>query len=92
MCRVHVIDPTLKAGEFEDTSDVRAYEMEDADYEAKEDSVLAWKKKNKMGRFDEEKMAQVEAQRVEYQKQEEIHLVTLSVGARFALCLSLYII
>ena len=37
---------------FTDASVVPKYEMPPSEYEQKTDSVLAWKKANKLGRFD----------------------------------------
>ena len=37
---------------FTDTSKVTKYELPPEEYEKKTDSVLAWKKANKLGRFD----------------------------------------
>eukprot|EP01136_Pigoraptor_vietnamica_P007999 Opistho-1_new@42799 len=51
--RLHVIDtdPHKKRGEFEDTSRVEKYEMDEDEYEKLGDSVRAFKKRNKLGRF-----------------------------------------
>jgi tubulin-specific chaperone B len=37
---------------FNDVSAVEKYEMPPAEYEARKDSVLSWKKNQKLGRFD----------------------------------------
>lgn len=58
--RLHVTD--ANASNFEDTSDVVKYEMSTDEYEKREDSVQAFKKKNKMGRFNPEVQAQLAAQ------------------------------
>jgi tubulin-folding cofactor B len=38
--------------DFSDLSAVPKYEMPSAEYETRSDSVLAWKKAQKLGRFD----------------------------------------
>ena len=48
---IHVIDNTLSAGEFEDVSRVQKFELSKEDYEKRSDSVLAFKLRNKLGRF-----------------------------------------
>ncbi|KAH7155251.1 CAP Gly-rich domain-containing protein [Dactylonectria estremocensis] len=51
---LHVIDTRPAAGRpnFNDTSGVDKYVMPEEEYEKKTDSVLAWKKSQKLGRFD----------------------------------------
>eukprot|EP01137_Pigoraptor_chileana_P022989 Opistho-2@88582 len=51
--RLHVVDtdPHKKRGEFEDLSKIEKYEMEEDQYEKLGDSVRAFKKRNKLGRF-----------------------------------------
>lgn len=39
---------------YTDVSAVRKYEMPQDEYEARSDTVLAWKKAQKLGRFDPE--------------------------------------
>ncbi|KAL5256718.1 hypothetical protein ACHWQZ_G011846 [Mnemiopsis leidyi] len=58
--RLHVTDPS--AANFEDTSNVEKFEMSKEDYDKREDSVQAFKKRNKMGRFNPEVQAKLAAQ------------------------------
>jgi len=58
--RLHVTDPT--AANFADTSAVEKFEMSKEDYDNREDSVQAFKKRNKMGRFNPEVQAKLAAQ------------------------------
>merc|ERR1719232_1516929 len=58
--RLHVTDPS--AANFEDTSGVEKYEMSKEEYDKREDSVQAFKKRNKMGRFNPEVQAKLAAQ------------------------------
>ncbi|CAG2108601.1 unnamed protein product [Medioppia subpectinata] len=48
---VHVLDTTVKVGDFEDVSGVPKFELSQQEYEKRGDSVLAFKQKNKIGRF-----------------------------------------
>lgn len=51
--RIHVIDtrPVSAREDFNDISQVEKYVMPESEYESRSDSVLAWKKKNHLGRF-----------------------------------------
>ncbi|KAI9146078.1 CAP Gly-rich domain-containing protein [Paraphysoderma sedebokerense] len=53
--RLHVIDtnPYAKRNEFSDLSQVEKFEMKDDDYDKLHDSVRAFKRRNKIGRFDD---------------------------------------
>ncbi|CAH1262275.1 TBCB [Branchiostoma lanceolatum] len=85
--RIHVVnkDPTIQVGDFDDVSKVEKYEMKDEEYEKKQDSVLAWKKRNKLGRFadkSEEEKAQEEEERKQKEKEEEEAAKAITVGSR----------
>ncbi|OWF45699.1 tubulin-folding cofactor B-like [Mizuhopecten yessoensis] len=80
--RLHVVDATIKLGEFEDTSKVEKFEISEDSYAKRTDSVRAFKERNKMGRFqeispeeqkklDEEKAKKAEAEK---QKAESLHV------------------
>ena len=43
--------PGMRAN-YTDVSSVTKYELPPSEYEKRDDSVLAWKKANKLGRFD----------------------------------------
>ncbi|KAF2454394.1 tubulin specific chaperone cofactor B [Lineolata rhizophorae] len=62
---IHVTDtrPAAARVDFSDVSAVAKYTMPEREYEARADSVLAWKKAQKLGRFDPEAPG-VEEQRV----------------------------
>ena len=57
--RLHVTDKT--ALNFQDVSDVEKFEISKDEYEKREDSVMAFKKRNKMGRFNPEMQAKLAA-------------------------------
>ncbi|XP_062579388.1 tubulin-folding cofactor B-like [Saccostrea cucullata] len=74
--RIHVIDPTIRIGEFEDVSKVQKYEMSEDDYAQKRDSVRAFKERNKLGRFkevdpEEQKRLDEEKERKEQENKEK---------------------
>lgn len=58
--RLHVTD--TNASNFEDLSGVEKYEMATEEYEKREDTVQAFKKRNKLGRFNPEVQAKLAAQ------------------------------
>ena len=53
--RIHVDDtrPPAARGNYNDVSKVEKYVMPETEYEKRNDSVLAWKKQNHLGRFNE---------------------------------------
>ncbi|XP_046847883.1 tubulin-folding cofactor B-like isoform X2 [Xenia sp. Carnegie-2017] len=76
--RLHVInkDPSTTFGEFDDVSKVEKYVMDQSEYEKKTDSVLAFKKQNKLGRFGKadpgQKEKKEEAEHLENEKAKSI--------------------
>lgn len=52
---VHVVDtnPSRIKGQFNDVSLVQKFELPDEEYEKRTDSVLAFKKRNNIGRFND---------------------------------------
>ncbi|EDV28120.1 uncharacterized protein TRIADDRAFT_53386 [Trichoplax adhaerens] len=74
---IHAIDtdPSRKAGEFEDVSRVEKYEMEEGTYDKLPDSVRAFKKKNKIGRFSEDfEKKQQEKEELERKESERVQV------------------
>ncbi|KAK3093722.1 hypothetical protein FSP39_019259 [Pinctada imbricata] len=67
--RIHVVDHTVKLGEYEDVSKVQKYEMSEDEYAKKRDSVRAFKERNKLGRFAE--MDPEEQKRKEEEKKQK---------------------
>ncbi|KAK3576773.1 hypothetical protein CHS0354_014587 [Potamilus streckersoni] len=83
--RIHVVDPTLKLGEFEDLSKVKKLELSDEDYTKRTDSVRAFKEKNKLGRFQEvdpEEKKRLEEEKLQKKKQEQEKAESMKVGDR----------
>lgn len=48
-----IVDPTITVDEFNDVSKVEKFEISKDEYEKREDSVAAFKRRNKLGRFGE---------------------------------------
>jgi len=78
--RVHVIDqePNKQLGEFDDLSKVEKFELNEEEYDKKQDSVRNFLKKNKLGKFsetaaadkaeEEKRLAEKEAKEAELSK------------------------
>ncbi|XP_022087652.1 tubulin-folding cofactor B-like [Acanthaster planci] len=85
--RIHVqdSDPNRLRGEFEDLSKVEKYEITDEDYAKRTDSVLAFKKKHKIGQFkevDPEEASKQAALKEAKEAEEERIAGAIEVGAR----------
>lgn len=65
---------------FNDVSSVAKYVMPEEEYEKKSDSVLAWKKAQKLGRFDPNAPSLEEAKIAAYER--EVKSRQISVGRR----------
>lgn len=68
--RLHVVDSTVRLGEFEDTSKVEKFELSEDAYAKRSDSVRAFKERNKMGRFKE--ISPEEQQRLDEEKEKKL--------------------
>ncbi|XP_002741744.1 tubulin-folding cofactor B-like [Saccoglossus kowalevskii] len=83
--RIHVHDPTQTVGAFEDVSKVEKFELSKEEYSKRSDSVLAFKKKMKMGQFaevDEEEKARLEKEAQEKLENEKKLADQIKVGSR----------
>lgn len=82
-CRIHVIDRSgAKMGEYEDLSKVEKYEISDELYGKRSDSVRAFLKRNKLGKFDEDKEAKKDAEEDQKEASERGLAEAITVGAR----------
>lgn len=72
--RIHVDDsrPAAQRENYTDVSEVEKYVMPEDEYAKRQDSVLAWKKRNRLGRFTED--GEGEKSSTHLQKQEEIEI------------------
>merc|ERR1719481_723714 len=82
--RLHVTDENKQKGEFENTAGVEKFELSKEEYNKRTDTVAAFLKKNKLGKYNEEEMAAL-AKEKESREAEEERLVAdkgMVVGAR----------
>ncbi|KAF5397701.1 Cytoskeleton associated protein CAP Gly [Paragonimus heterotremus] len=83
---LHVTDPNVADGTYDKLDEsTELYQMSAEDYEKRDDTVLAWMKRNKLGQFrevdhEEAKRAEEERQRKEREEQEKAE--SLPVGSR----------
>eukprot|EP00052_Salpingoeca_macrocollata_P006833 m.56181 g.56181 ORF g.56181 m.56181 type:complete len:242 (+) comp15684_c0_seq1:151-876(+) len=70
------------ASEFDHLEKVEKYEMPDEEYAKRQDSVLAFKMRNKLGRFDPAKAADAEAQAEAKEVEGEDDAKKMKVGER----------
>uniref|UniRef100_A0A3P9H9E7 Tubulin folding cofactor B n=1 Tax=Oryzias latipes TaxID=8090 RepID=A0A3P9H9E7_ORYLA len=82
-CRIHVIDKSGgQMGEFYDVSKVEKFELPDEAYEQKSDSVRAFLKKQRLGRFNEEEMAKKQADLAAHEEEQKTAASSIVVGNR----------
>ncbi|KAF6736815.1 Tubulin-folding cofactor B [Oryzias melastigma] len=82
-CRIHVIDRSGgQMGEFHDVSKVEKFELPDEAYGQKSDSVRAFMKKQRLGRYNEEEMAKKKAQLAAHEEEQTTAASSISVGSR----------
>jgi tubulin-folding cofactor B len=89
--RLHVIDKGGKTVELEDVSKVEKYEMSDAEYAQRGDSVRAFKEAMKIGRFKEltpEEQKQKQEEQEQRDREEMEKAQSIAVGDRCEVQLS----
>ena len=69
--RLHVDDSSKSRGEFENTANVEKFELTKEEYNKREDTVAAFLKKNKLGKYNEEEMADLAKQKEMKEAQEK---------------------
>ncbi len=79
-CQVIDTRPPGARPNFNDTSGVEKYVMPEEEYEKKTDSVLAWKKAQKLGRFDPNAPSQEQAKVAAFTQ--EVEARGIAVGKR----------
>lgn len=75
--RLHVIDNFLILAD-----DVEKFELTDTQYEQKQDSVRSFLKKNRLGKYNEEEMKQIEEKRRLAAEEEQRKSELISIGSR----------
>lgn len=81
LARIQVNDtrPESELNDLDNEANTQFFELDDADYEKRSDSVRRWKQDNKLGRFDPSFVAKKEG----LQKLNEKKAAELTVGSRF---------
>lgn len=81
---IHVEDSSKQTGEFENTAGVEKFELSKEEYSNKADTVQAYLKRNKLGKYNEEEMAALEKEKQEQEKRDQTRIETcgLVVDAR----------
>jgi len=82
--RIHVNDSSRVQGEFENVAAVEKFELSKDEYSQKKDTVQAYLKRNKMGKYNEEEMAALAKEKEQQEKNEEnmVESKGLKVDAR----------
>ena len=83
-CRLHVEDSSKMKGEFENTDNVDKFELTKEEYSKREDTVAAYLKRNKLGKYNEEEMAELAKQKEAKEEEERRQVIEggMEVGAR----------
>lgn len=79
---IHVIDNSIKAGEFEDVSKVEKFVLSDEAYSKRSESLRAFKEKHKLGNYNEEEVLKKQAEKEQKMKEEEEIISQLTIGSR----------
>ncbi|XP_076360220.1 tubulin-binding cofactor B [Tachypleus tridentatus] len=88
--RINVIDNSSTAGEFEDTSKVKKFELSNEEYAQRAESLRAFKMRNKLGQFNEENSSKLQDIKAENEKKIKEMVENISVGNRCEVHLSGY--
>lgn len=80
--KIHVTDNNKKVGEFEDVSKVEKFELSEDDYSKRNDSVRSFLLRNKLGKYDEEEQAKLQAEKEANEKAEEEKAKSINIGER----------
>lgn len=75
--RLHVIDTVSSIAE-----DVEKFELTDKQYESRSDSVRSFLKKNRLGKYNEEEMKEIEIKRQEAEQREQERYNKINIGDR----------
>merc|ERR1711879_226833 len=80
--RLHVTDPNIIKGELEDTTHVQKFELSAEEYSKKTGTVQDFLRKNKLGKYNPEEVAKLEAEKAEQEKVEKEAAEKIKVGDR----------
>ncbi|CAL1542131.1 unnamed protein product [Lymnaea stagnalis] len=79
---LHAEDSNLKPDEYSDTSKVEKFEISQEEYDKRQESMKAFKEKNKLGRFNKEEMMRKEAELKAKEEANEEKAKSFKVGDR----------
>lgn len=79
---LHAEDPSVKPDEYLDTSKVEKFEITEDEYKKRQDSVRAFKARNKLGQFDEEAVKKKEEELRQKEAAEDEKAKTMTVNDR----------
>lgn len=79
---IYAEDLNLKPDEYSDTSKVEKFEISDEEYQKRQDTVRAFKEKNKLGRFNEEEVKRKEAELKAKEEAEDEKAASINVNDR----------
>ncbi|GAV07358.1 hypothetical protein RvY_17197 [Ramazzottius varieornatus] len=79
---IKVTDPSVRVGEFEDLSNVKKFELSDEAYADRSESLRAFKQRNKMGQFDEEKQKELKEEEAKKEAEAQHKTDAMQVGNR----------
>jgi len=80
--RLHVTDSELRKQELEDTNGVEKFELTDVEYSKKTGTVRDFMKKNRMGKYNPEEVAQIEKEKAEAEQMEKEAAGKIAVADR----------
>ena len=80
--RLHVTGDEHRVNELEDVSNVQKFELTPDEYSKKTGTVQDFLKKNKMGKYNPEEVARIEAEKAEAEKIEKEAASKITIGDR----------
>ena len=72
----------MRKNELEDTSGVTKFELTEEEYSKKTGTVQDFMKRNKMGKYNPEEVARIEAEKAEAEKTEKEAASKIAIGDR----------
>ena len=79
---LHVEDTNKHRDEFENTENVKKYEMTEEEYSKRTNTVQSFLRRNKLGKYNEEEVKKTEAKKQQAEAEDEEAAAKISVGDR----------
>jgi len=80
--RLHVTDPSIIKNELEDTTGVQKFELSQEEYSKKTGTVQDFLRKNKLGKYNPEEVAKLEAEKAAQEKADKEAADKINIGDR----------